>query len=339
MKKLRPLVSQASEHGLYMKLVNGTVIEGKSADNPVGLLGEGVDELFIDECSLVDRGVWEEALRPTLADKKGKASFIGTPKGKNWFWELFVRGKNEKAVYESWQFPTADNPIIDPKEVDSARESLPDMKFRQEFLAEFVELHDTFFPMNLITKCVDKDLKRIQRVSPTEVFYAGVDLARLGEDSTVIITVKWEAETRTAIVADIVETKHELLTQAIGRIRKLDEEYKYSKIFLDPTGLGAGVLDVLREQIGGRAIGVTFTIQAKEDLFNNLKLLMERGVIHIPKHDKLLFQLNDLRYEYKSSGHQSIHHSDNGHDDYPDAFALAVWFYRSGMGKVSYNVF
>ena len=55
---------------------------------------------------------------------------------------------------------------------------------------------------------------------------------------------------------------------------------------------------------------------------------MGQGRIKFPNHKKLLYQLADLRYEIVSSGDLKIHHSEKGHDDYPDALALACWYFK-----------
>jgi len=148
----------------------------------------------------------------------------------------------------------------------------------------------------------------------------GVDFARLGQDSTVMIVI--EELQNELYVKFVHETQHKLLTDAIGRIKALDDKFKFDKIFLDQTGLGSGPTDVLKEQLGYKIEGMTFTVRTKQDIYQNLRRLLETrakgkpGGLHLPNHKKLLFQLMDLRYEFGSSGEMKIHHSNRGHDDY-----------------------
>jgi len=85
-------IEKESTSNLYLRLINGSEVIGKSADNPISLVGEGLDYLVMDECAAIPELIWTEALRPTLADRNGEATFIGTSKGRNWFQRMYLRG-------------------------------------------------------------------------------------------------------------------------------------------------------------------------------------------------------------------------------------------------------
>ena len=130
-------------------------------------------------------------------------------------------------------------------------------------------------------------------------------------------------------VVYIEEVKHKLLTDAIGRIVLMDKKFNFRKIYIDETGLGAGAVDVLREKVGSFKIeAFTFTVKSKQDIYSNLKMMMESGKLKIPDNRKLIYQLLDLRYEITSSGNMKIHHSERGHDDYCDALALGCMYFK-----------
>ena len=131
------------------------------------------------------------------------------------------------------------------------------------------------------------------------------------------------------------------LDEIIEEIYELDMVWKFNKIYLDETGLGAGVSDVLRKRLGEqnktkpnvyttnytgqeKLIGITFSIKTKMDIFSNLKVLMEQGRLLFPNNKKLIFQLRDFRYERTESGNVKLHHSDGGRDDFCDSLALAA---------------
>lgn len=118
---------------------SGGAVQIRSADNPDSLRGESLDELIMDEAAFMREEAWTEALRPTLSDRKGRAVFISTPKGRNWFWRAWQLGQSGDPEWKSWQFPTTSNPYIDPAEVEAARRNLPERIFAQEYLAEFIE--------------------------------------------------------------------------------------------------------------------------------------------------------------------------------------------------------
>ncbi len=121
-------------------------VKVRSADSEGGLRGEGLDYLIMDEAAHIRnlKDVWEQELRPSLADRQGGAMFISTPKGYNYFFELWKQAETDPA-WHSWQVPSWDNPYLAAEEIEAARRSLPGLVFRQEFGAEFVQLAGAMF--------------------------------------------------------------------------------------------------------------------------------------------------------------------------------------------------
>jgi len=142
----RELVVSANEVDLCLKLTNESRVELRGADNPDSLRGVGLEFAVLDEYADMKPNVWQEIIRPMLTDTKGKALFIGTPKGKNAFWELFLKGQKGEDGFAAWQFTTIDNPFIDPKEVEQARKELSDRYFKQEFEACFEDYVGLVWP-------------------------------------------------------------------------------------------------------------------------------------------------------------------------------------------------
>lgn len=154
-------------------------------------------------------------------------------------------------------------------------------------------------------------------------YYLGADVARMGEDVTVLIVL--ESRGGGVRVVYIEEIKHKKLTEVVGKIKRLNAIFNFTKICIDETGIGAGPTDMLTEEFGYMVEGVTFTIKSKENMYSNLKKMMEQGKLKFPRHRKLFYELSDLQYELTSSGNIKIHHPEHKHDDYPDALALACW--------------
>lgn len=134
-------IKKINETTLSITLVNNTRIELKGADKPDSLRGVGVDFLVLDEFQDMTEDTWVKVLRPTLADRRGLAIFIGTPKAYNYLYELYKRGQDPAAVasnqWESWQFPTITSPFIPLSEIAAARHDMDEKSFRQEFEASF----------------------------------------------------------------------------------------------------------------------------------------------------------------------------------------------------------
>ena len=133
-------VKKIREGEKSIELVNGHTIWAKSGDHPDSLRGEGLSLVVFDEFGVMKPEVWEEAIRPSLADKGGSAIFIGTPKGKNLFYLLYLRGKEDGFKdWVSFSYPTYANPLIPEEEIAALKKSLPELVYRQEILAEFIE--------------------------------------------------------------------------------------------------------------------------------------------------------------------------------------------------------
>ena len=138
-KKLQDLrwVRKINETNLSFELKNGSTISLKGADNYDSLRGVGLDFLVLDEFADIDPEAWFETLRPTLADKMGKALFIGTPKGMNWAKDLYDLHDEYPDEWAAFQFTTIEGGNVTEEEVLAARRSLDERTFRQEFEATF----------------------------------------------------------------------------------------------------------------------------------------------------------------------------------------------------------
>lgn len=128
-----------NETELSITLSNGAKIELKGADKPDSLRGVSVTKVVLDEYSYMKENVWAEIIQPTLAETKGTALFVGTPKSvQNHFYDLFVKGQSNDSDYKSWQFTTLEGGFISEDEVEKAKKNLDKRTFEQEYLASFL---------------------------------------------------------------------------------------------------------------------------------------------------------------------------------------------------------
>lgn len=124
-----------------IELITGAAIDYWTLDDPSTVArGRRYRRVVIDEAAMARHleQAWTEAIRPTLTDWRGDAFFLSTPKGGNYFkvlWDLASDGGD----WARWQMPTSSNPYIPADELDAARDSMPSIAYRQEYLAEFVD--------------------------------------------------------------------------------------------------------------------------------------------------------------------------------------------------------
>ncbi len=127
-----------NETNLEVTFKNGSILEVLGAEEEGGLRGEGVTGVVLDEYAQMRLTSFPEEVRPSLADEKGWAMFIGTPQSFNHFYDMFNRGQDARhPTWKSWQFRSIDNPLIDPEEIEEARRTTDPRTFRQEWEASF----------------------------------------------------------------------------------------------------------------------------------------------------------------------------------------------------------
>jgi predicted phage terminase large subunit-like protein len=134
----RPVTKKVLEKELTIVLINGRSIVLKGSDREETLRGMSLGYIVLDEYADMKPDVFDIILRPALTDMEGGALFIGTPKGKNHFFDMHQQGADDKFEdWESFSFASIDNPLINPKEVEHARQTMSKAGFAQEFLASF----------------------------------------------------------------------------------------------------------------------------------------------------------------------------------------------------------
>ena len=165
-----PVIKSSHINNLQITLINGTIISLKGADRPETMRGVSLKFLVMDEYADMKPSVWEQILRPALADQKGDAMFIGTPMGRNHFYELYTYAEvGDDDSYKAWHFTSYDNPLLDPEEIDTAQKSMSSYAFRQEFMASFEAMGSEIFK---------EDWMQFDEEEPdTGDYYIAVDLA------------------------------------------------------------------------------------------------------------------------------------------------------------------
>jgi phage terminase large subunit-like protein len=165
-----PVIESSHINNMQIKLVNGAMISLKGADRPETMRGVSLKFVVMDEYGSMKPEVWEQIIRPALADQKGSALFIGTPFGRNHFYELYEYGLSGKDPdFKSWHFTSFDNELLDPKEIEAAKKSMSSFAFRTEFMASFEAASGGIFKEEWIK--IDEDEPKDGR------YFVAVDLA------------------------------------------------------------------------------------------------------------------------------------------------------------------
>lgn len=242
-----PITAGSHVNNMQIKLINGATISLKGADRPDTMRGVSLKFLVMDEYADMKPSVWEEVLRPALADQKGSALFIGTPKGRNHFYELYKYAELEgDETYHAWHFTSYDNPLLDPEEIDTAKKSMSSYAFRQEFMASFEALGSEIFKEEWV---------KFDESEPDDGdYYVAIDLAGFADvaksskksrlDTTAIAVVK--ANTDGWWVADIVYGRWDIKKTA-KKIFDVVAKYKPVSVGIEKGALKNAVLPYLTD--------------------------------------------------------------------------------------------
>jgi len=188
-----PVIASSHINNLQIKLVNGATIALKGADRPETMRGVSLSFLCMDEYADMKPEVWEQILRPALADQKGDAMFIGTPMGRNHFYDLFQYASiSEDEQWKGWHFTSYDNPLLDEEEINAAKKSMSAFSFRQEFMASFEAAGGELFK--------EEHIQFSEEEPDGGQFYIAVDLAGFADVQTATTKTNRLDQTSIAVV-------------------------------------------------------------------------------------------------------------------------------------------
>lgn len=293
----------------YVKLKNGTSIWCvPTGESGYGIRGFTVDLLIADEAHYIPQEVFT-AISPMLAVTGGTFILLSTPKGANgYFYECFTDPN-----FTTWHVSSENCPRIPKEFLDQEKKRMTKMQYQQEYQAEFLENIQKFFPTSLIKECTTIQ-ERNNYVQGAE-YYLGLDFARYGGDENAFVIVELN-DTKVNVVS--CETTSMVSTaETIQRVLELDRRYKFKRIFLDDGGLGAPILDqfLVTTQVMSKVVGINNASRfidndserrdtkklMKEELYYNLKVLMEQRNINLLSDDNLFQSLDCIQFEIKDT--------------------------------------
>jgi hypothetical protein len=286
----------------YIKLKTGSEIYFRSAERYDNIRGYTFDYCIVDEAAYIKEEAWTTAIKPTLAVRGKKILFLSTPKGKNWFYNLYQLS-NVNSNYQAYNGPTSTNPFVKQTEINEARQTLPPNIFKTEYLAEFVDDGGEVFS-NLSNNTFNEWPK------PNGTIYCGIDLGKQND-----YTVATFMDNNGNIV-EIYRDNHKAWNDMIIELSALINKYN-AKTYIEVNNVG----DVIFEQLKGKVKQIEPFVtsnRSKTEAIEGLILDLNEGNIKIPS--KELFsplhnELSVFTYEYSPSSRTIKYGSPNGHHD------------------------
>lgn len=306
-------IATANRSDLTFKFLTGGEIRfftGERLDNFRGLR---LHNVIIDEAAYIPhlQDAWNNAIRPTLTDFQGKALFISTPRGKDFFYQLYLKNSGD---WQSFKYTTYDNPFILPAEIDEAKASLPKAAFEQEYLANPMENAANPFGIDFIRQ-------NISVISNSDPVCYGIDLAK-SYDYTVIVGLDANGYVchLDRFQSDWTNTKAKI------------KELKKCKKLVDATGVGDPIVEELQRE-DALIEGFKFTSTSKQQLMEGLVTSIQQGAIKYPD-GIIVDELSIFEYQYTPNGVK--YSAPNGmHDDCVMALGLAnkIFIKSKSFGK------
>jgi len=326
MRIFKPITSRQSVQDHRLEFVTGGVLEFWSLDNPDAARGRKYRRAIIDEAAMIPAlmDAWNYVLRPTLTDFGGDAFFLSTPKGRNGFWQMYQWGVDPgMPEWASWKMPSYVNDKINPAEFDAMRDVLPEMAYRQEILAEFLENEGSVF--RNIAACMNApECTPGQHRGHTIV--AGLDLAKQNDFTAISIGCR---DCRVEIARDRFNQVDYLFQ--VGRIKAICERWDVHSLLVDSTGVGSPILEQLQSD-GLPANGFVFTATSKPPLIENMALALERTEWQFQEDRVWTMELEAYeRTVSPTTGRSSYSAPEGGHDDTVICRSLMLWQARNAV--------
>lgn len=302
-------------------LPEGGVVAIRSTHQPDLLRGMGLDFAVLDEAAFMPPEIWPQIVRPMLLERHGGALFLSTPRGLNWFWDLYRIGLDpEEPQWASFHFTSYDNPLIPASEIDSIRSSTPERVFKEEYLAQF--LNDGGQVFRGVREAVDATPLPIPQRGRRYV--AGVDWGR-EHDYTCIAII--DADEGRLVAFDRFRQIGWELQRA--RLKTLCEHWQPTVIWAEANSIGSVNIEALQaDGLPVRPFQTTHT--SKAPLIEGLALAIERRELRLLPDDVLLNELSSYAMTRLPGGGYRYSAPSGGHDDGVIALALAWHGVRAG---------
>jgi len=330
------------ENGIYAKIPTRTELELKNGSKilslPAGATGHTIrglalDLLIGDEGAFIPEAVWL-AVRPMIAVSRklrglGWIILLSTPFGKGgYFYDCCMDDD-----FMQFHISSEDCDRIPKDFLRKEKRRLSRMEYAQEYLGEFVDEFQQFFPSALIKErmtFMDWNFKNDFKKDCK--YFLGVDLARYGADENAFVVAEMQPSGFMRIV-NIETTERINLVRTTNHILIKHEKYNFNRIFIDDAGVGAGVTDMLIDKLGRKVLPLNNACKTvdpdghtgkifKEDLYSNASMMMEGGKVELINSIKLARSLRSMTFEYTANKNVKIK---GKYSHLAEAFVRACW--------------
>jgi len=297
-------------------------------------VAKGYNLIIIDEAALIPSEVYYKQIFATARRKGCRLIIISTPRGKNWFYKVYLRGQDSSEVnYISFQQPWWKRPDY-PQLLKDGMKDIPEHIRRQEYYAEFMgegggvfkNLQSVFYGETIQFPESQQEWQREidQDQINAQTWVMGVDIAK-HVDYTVLTVIGCESK-ELVYYRRLNKTDYKIVVELI---RKVALEFNADVIY-DATGVGSGIGDFLSSDLNTHPY--IYTNESKKDLINRLILDFEYDQIKLPNIFTMREEFELFTYTMTRTGKISYHAEDSKHDDIVFAVSMANWYIEENKG-------
>lgn len=287
-----------NESELRIDYPNGGRLRIYGADNPDSLRGVYLDGVVFDEYGLQPPTIWQEVIRPLLTDRGGWAAFIGTPNGKNQFYDIVQRAKSDPEWFYA-EYKASETGLVPQAELEDARSQMTADQYAQEFECSFdASVKGAVYAREM--QAIRED-GRLTRVPYDPALRVDTDWD-LGMGDATAIVFSQSLRSREVRVIDYYENTGFGLPHYLQVLNQ--KPYTYGQhwaphdIQVRELGTGHSRLEA------ARTIGLHFAICPKvekvEDKIHAARMLLPRCYFDESKTGSLVEALKNYRWDYNS---------------------------------------
>jgi len=303
---------------------NGSTIKFRSAQQEESLRGESVHYMVIDEAAYIKETTFQTILLPMLNVLGKKCLIISTPKGRNWFYSMWLNGKGTDIKYSSFKFTSADNPHANQDIINMAKSRMPKVLFDQEYMAEFVD-----------SAAIFENIKELAILKPilgpvgSDKYFVGIDIG-MKNDYTVVTVLNQKGEM--VYVDRFTNVTSPVLKE---RVKKTLDLFKPVKTFLELNNQGGPIFDDLYP-ICPNLQGFNTTSSSKPEIINNLINAFSSSKLKVIDEEALKLELESFTVTYGLNGRAKFSAPSGFHDDYVMSLAIAYECLNKNLFTGSY---
>ena len=297
-----------------VSLKNGSQVKCKAVGQyGLGVLGMTIDVLIPDEAAYMPEAIWQ-SVTPMLLTTGGQIWLLSTPNAKQgYFYSAYT---DPTMGFQTFHINSEEVANLRPEPARTImlnylkreKARMTELQYAQQYLAQFLEELQQLFPDSLIK--ASQSLSRVisnSSLTPSGEYYLGLDIARMGGDETTFEILERIGDR--FYQRENLMHRFTLTTQTIDKVIELDRLYDFRRIYIDDGGLGSAVFDQLLKEIGDKVVPINNATRAldrdetrnkkllKEDLYLNLKRMMEKGEIELLKDNEISASLKSIILE------------------------------------------